>query len=167
MDNLIIELATQSSRLRVSDKIGCRPAHDDKEAWWSRKHPYVILNDYILYGMESAAKAHRNKGIDWRQSALWPLLEHHSRYIETYNDGLIVNFDDLEFEQLYKCLSLRNTISYKKWLIEVGEFEEVTDDYGQPAYHAKIILSHAEKSTMFFSGVTASAKKIFEIMSND
>jgi hypothetical protein len=154
----LLDLAIRSARLRLYKKIGYGPSLASD--WGDRTHPFCVLNDSILYEMEYLGKQLRNSGSDIRSSYFYPLLEHKDRYEYEFEWGRLVWPAHLTPKLIYECLCLQNTIIWNGWKVVVHEADEVTDDYGQPAWESRIEVINSKKESVDFSGIKKETARI-------
>lgn len=154
----LLDVAGNSARLRVMRAIGHVPPIDE-EPWWDRTHPYWVVNDAVLHAMRLWGRRARSGGGDLRLSPFWSLLEHQDSYLQAYERHRHVELTDLTPHEIYLGLCRRNRLAWAGWIVIVGSSREVTDDFGQPAWEARIWASGPDASQTLFSGIKKSTAR--------
>lgn len=142
-EDILLDLACRSALLRVLRG----PCSQDQTP------EYQALEASVLGDMHRLGREHQKAGLDARTSPFWILLEHKRRYVDTYERRRRVTPDVLTPQSIYDALAKRNTITWHGWEIEVGGNRETTDDYGCPAWEARIWVESPQKTYAEFNGV--------------
>ncbi|MBA9859167.1 hypothetical protein [Ralstonia insidiosa] len=142
-ENVLLDLACRSALMRV---LRAPRGQEHAPQYWA-------LNDSVLTDMRRLGREHQKAGLDARTSSFWILLEHRFSYEEAFERRRRVTPAELTPQSIYDAIEKGNTILWQGWEIEVGGSREVTDDYGCPAWEARIWVESPEKSYAEFSDV--------------
>lgn len=151
-ENVLLDLACRSALMRVLRQ--CDASEHSPQ--------YRALNGGILDDMRRLGREHQRAGLDARTNPLWILLEHRFSYEEAYERRRRVSPAEFTPQSIFDALVKGNTILWQGWEIEVGGTREVTDDYGCPAWEARIWVESPLKTYGEFSGVCkATARALY------
>lgn len=159
LTSLLTDLATSSAMLRLHRKAIVKPKDRNPAAASQQDRLDVMLR----YSMSKLGRLCQLEALDIRHGPFWTLLEHQDRYEASFEDRRAVDIEELTPRAIHEGLTRGNHLYWNDWQIYRGENEEITDDYGCPAWGAHVWLQSPDGTLTRFDGVSKyTARMLYE-----
>lgn len=148
----LLDLACRSALWRIS---------------WTRngrlEAPAVSHLEALANDMEELGRAAREAGVDVRDNPIWESLECQEAYRAAFDRNRRISVTHLTPMAIYDALCRGSQLCYLDWVITVGGSREVTGDYGESAWEARVWLRVPSAEALEeYSGITRSlARTLF------